>query len=364
MPLTLKINGPEGKSVVLKGLDDGLTLQQLKDKVQETFGVPGVEQKLRASFPPKDVVMQDETALVTALGIQSGSAITVVREAANESASVAAAAVTITSAVRQLMDMGFPAAVAAKALEMAHNDVGGALELCIGGVVTEESLGSAPAPPPSVPVSTHGGMSTANRVMIRRVVDADNSCLFNAIGYCMEKDRKLGTKLRRIIADCVRNRPDVYTEATLGKTPKEYSDWIQDPTQWGGEIELFVLSQYYGCEIVAVEIKSVHAYVYGEGKNYSRRIYVLYDGVHYDALAMAAGSPTAPESLDMTQFPAGDEGTKDAALAVAAQLKQERQFVDMAGFTLRCLTCMKGLSGQEEAKAHAAATRHQNFGEY
>jgi len=227
MPLTLKINGPEGKSVVLKGLDDGLTLQQLKDKVQETFGVPGVEQKLRASFPPKDVVMQDETALVTALGIQSGSAITVVREAANESASVAAAAVIITSAVRQLMDMGFPAAVAAKALEMAHNDVGGALELCIGGVVTEESLGSAPAPPPSVPVSTHGGMSTANRVMIRRVVDADNSCLFNAIGYCMEKDRKLGTKLRRIIADCVRNRPDVYTEATLGKTPEEYSDWIQ-----------------------------------------------------------------------------------------------------------------------------------------
>ena len=227
MPLTLKVNGPEGKSAVLKGLDDGLTLQQLKDKVQEALGVPGVEQKLRAGFPPKDIVMQDATALVTALGIQSGSAITVVRGAANESASAAAASVTITPAVRQLMDMGFPAAVAAKALEMAHNDVGGALELCIGGVVTVESLGSAPAPPPSVPVSTHGGMSTANRVMTRRVVDADNSCLFNAIGYCMEKDRKLGTKLRKIIADCVRNRPDVYTEATLGKTPTEYSDWIQ-----------------------------------------------------------------------------------------------------------------------------------------
>ena len=228
MPLTLKVNGPEGKSAVLKGLDDGLTLQQLKDKVQEALGIPSSDQKLRAGFPPKDVVMQDASALVTALGIQSGSAITVVRGGgANGSASGAAAAVTITPAVQQLMDMGFPAAVAAKALEMAHNDVGGALELCINGVVTEDLLGSVPAPPPSVPVSRHGGMSTANRVMTRRVVDADNSCLFNAIGYCMEKDRKLGTKLRKIIADCVRNRPDVYTEATLGKTPKEYSDWIQ-----------------------------------------------------------------------------------------------------------------------------------------
>ena len=29
--------------------------------------------------------------------------------------------------------------------------------------------------------------------------------------------------------DVVRNRSDVYSEAVLGKTPKEYSDWIMDP---------------------------------------------------------------------------------------------------------------------------------------
>ena len=44
MPLALKVNGPEGKSAVLKGLDDGLTLQQLKDKVAEALGVPAAEQ--------------------------------------------------------------------------------------------------------------------------------------------------------------------------------------------------------------------------------------------------------------------------------------------------------------------------------
>ena len=78
---------------------------------------------------------------------------------------------------------------------------------------------------------------------------------------------------------------------------------------------------------------------------------------------MAAGSPTASENMDMRQFPAGDEVSKGAALAVAAQLKQTRQFVDLGGATLRCLVCMKGISGEEEARAHARLTSHQNFGQ-
>lgn len=36
--------------------------------------------------------------------------------------------------------------------------------------------------------------------MVRRVIDADNSCLFNAVGYLMEKSNKVGPKLRGVIA--------------------------------------------------------------------------------------------------------------------------------------------------------------------
>lgn len=36
--------------------------------------------------------------------------------------------------------------------------------------------------------------------MVRRVIDADNSCLFNAVGYLMEKSKKVGAKLRGVIA--------------------------------------------------------------------------------------------------------------------------------------------------------------------
>lgn len=44
--------------------------------------------------------------------------------------------------------------------------------------------------------------------------------------------------------------------------------------------------------------------------------------VHYDAIAGAAGAASAPESMDLRQFPAGDEESKAKALALAAQLKQ------------------------------------------
>jgi ubiquitin thioesterase OTU1 len=38
--------------------------------------------------------------------------------------------------------------------------------------------------------------------------------------------------------------------------------------------------------------------------------------------------------------------------------------VDLAGFTLRCMVCNKGLNGQKEAQEHAMATRHQNFAQF
>ncbi len=44
--------------------------------------------------------------------------------------------------------------------------------------------------------------------------------------------------------------------------------------------------------------------------------------MHYDAIAGAAGTASAPESMDQRQFPAGDEESRQQALALAAQLKQ------------------------------------------
>ncbi|CAN0446185.1 unnamed protein product, partial [Discosporangium mesarthrocarpum] len=84
--------------------------------------------------------------------------------------------------------------------------------------------------------------ATRPTILVRRIIDADNSCLFNAIGYTLRRSRKVGTELRKMIAEAVRASPDTFTEAILGKEPEVYCSWIMDPKSWGGEIELSILS--------------------------------------------------------------------------------------------------------------------------
>lgn len=63
---------------------------------------------------------------------------------------------------------------------------------------------AAPVAPPSV--------------IIRRIIDADNSCLFNAVGYALRRKRKVGSELRLMITEAVRGSPDVYNEARWTNT--------------------------------------------------------------------------------------------------------------------------------------------------
>ena len=93
---------------------------------------------------------------------------------------------------------------------------------------------------------------------------------------------------------------------------------------------------------------------------------LIYDGLHYDALALAK-SPFAPEEGDTTLFALSDPrtaGVRAAANELVAQARTNRQFTDTARFTLRCGVCQCGLQGEKEALEHARATGHQNFSEY
>jgi ubiquitin thioesterase OTU1 len=57
--------------------------------------------------------------------------------------------------------------------------------------------------------------------------------------------------------------------------------------------------------------------------NYDNRIYVIYDGIHYDALAQNV-SEEAPEANDTTIFNKNDEVAYNGALFVANQLREAR----------------------------------------
>ncbi|KAI8463490.1 MAG: OTU-domain-containing protein [Monoraphidium minutum] len=225
----------------------------------------------------------------------------------------------------------------------------------------------APAPAPGAPgpaptaVALPGGGAVA-----RRIIASDNSCLFNAVGYVMEASRAKAAELRRVIARVVAADPVTYNDGFLGQDNAAYCTWITNPKHWGGAIELSILAAHYGREIAAYDIQTGRCDVYGQGSGYSERAMLIYDGLHYDAMALAAFQG-APEQLDVTVLQVGSE-QEAAASAGAAQLvaacKAARQFTDIANFALRCGVCQIGLKGEKEASEHAKATGHTRFSEY
>ncbi|XP_011079420.1 ubiquitin thioesterase OTU1 isoform X2 [Sesamum indicum] len=185
-------------------------------------------------------------------------------------------------------------------------------------------------------------------VVVRRVIPSDNSCLFNAVGYVMDHDKNKASELRQVIAATVASDPEKYSEAFLGKTNEEYCAWILNPEKWGGAIELSILAEYYGREIAAYDIQTTRCDLYGQEKNFAERVMLIYDGLHYDALAK-----------DRTVGP-----VEGLALNLVKDQQRKRSYTDTSNFTLRCGVCQIGLVGQKEAMEHARATGHVNFQEY
>ncbi|KAL9441586.1 hypothetical protein AB3S75_020144 [Citrus x aurantiifolia] len=185
--------------------------------------------------------------------------------------------------------------------------------------------------------------------------------------YVMEHDKNKAPELRQVIAATVASDPVKYSEAFLGKSNQEYCSWIQDPEKWGGAIELSILADYYGREIAAYDIQTTRCDLYGQEKKYSERVMLIYDGLHYDALAISPFEG-APEEFDQTIFPVQKGRTigpaEDLALKLVKEQQRKKTYTDTANFTLRCGVCQIGVIGQKEAVEHAQATGHVNFKEY
>lgn len=94
---------------------------------------------------------------------------------------------------------------------------------------------------------------------------------------------------------------------------------------------------------------------------------VIYNGVHYDALALAA-HPKAEQAEDITEF---NPRSKHGKMIIAAAQKlvalnnKGARFVAGSGsakaVSLRCADCDAVVKGQAGAAAHAQATGHVNF---
>ncbi|CAK9020536.1 unnamed protein product [Durusdinium trenchii] len=246
--------------------------------------------------------------------------------------------------------VGFPP----QPLQLPEESARGAATLAALGLKTGESI-----------VVQHVEPVAAQGTVLKRIIAADNSCLFNAFGYVQEKLRDKAPSYRQLVAQRIKEDPERFSEAFLAKPNEEYCSWILKDQSWGGAIELSILAEHFQCEIAAYDICTKRRDLHGEGQGYRTRCMLIYDGIHYDALALAK-DPQAPEAEDVTVFPAGGvaEVVDLKARALVEEQHQQRQFTDTGSFSLRCIDCQKGLKGEKEAEAHAQATGHTRFAEF
>eukprot|EP00798_Chlamydomonas_sp_ICE-L_P014393 gene14393-20395_t len=142
-----------------------------------------------------------------------------------------------------------------------------------GPLLGDEILIQAPAPGLNPHPSPCSGMKSTSKCVpladgsacvVRRTIPADNSCLFNAIGYSMHHSKSKATFLREVVAREVASDPDSYSTAFLGMSNDEYCGWITQRHTWGGGIELAILAKHYGREINAWNIEAIKGHVFGE----------------------------------------------------------------------------------------------------
>lgn len=182
-------------------------------------------------------------------------------------------------------------------------------------------------------------------IVVRRNMPDDNSCLFHSIAYVLE-DKKTNSmeiveKMRHFVSKFILENPSLFNEAILDKTPTDYANWILNNNSWGGSIELAILSDYYKTEIFALDTINVLKNVFGEEKPYSNRVYLIYDGIHYDALVL---NPIVDdESLDLVLFSKYDKAVEKMFMDYLTEQNKIGKFTDVNNFQLLCTQCNTGM---------------------
>ena len=207
-------------------------------------------------------------------------------------------------------------------------------------------------------------MEEQQRYPLRRYVDSDNSCMFNSIAYLCDKanfNEMSSLRMRQIIIDEIRQNPNKFNETYLGRSNDEYIEYILKPDTWGGAIELQILSEYFQTEIASIDIKSLRVDCYGETSNFSKRIYILYNGIHYDPLVMSFGS-NYPDDMDMTIFGYDDVEAYTKFMEYAKDFNKNKDYVDFTEKPkLKCSACKDVFCNQNQAAVHATNTGHWDF---
>ena len=188
----------------------------------------------------------------------------------------------------------------------------------------------------------------------KKVIPADNSCLFNAINFAINQNAENPEVIRDIITAEIRSNPEDYNAAILGKDPEEYCKWISNKETWGGGIELSILSKFFHVQIGVADIQFITIEYFG---NYDKCIYLLYNNIHYDVFYKEENGKITGV------FDSNDANVKQEIMDICMQLQSQENYVDTANFSLKCMECGFLLKGQNEVIEHTKKTGHINYSE-
>ena len=97
-----------------------------------------------------------------------------------------------------------------------------------------------------------------------------------------------------------------------------------------------------------LNIQDIEVLMFGHGKGLQERVYILYDGTHYNLIVHKK-----PNGDKVRRFSPTDEQAYQGVLELAKECKSRNEDVDPAIFSLICYECSKGLMGQIDAVEHA-----------
>ncbi|KNE96425.1 hypothetical protein PSTG_10256 [Puccinia striiformis f. sp. tritici PST-78] len=367
------LGGPEGSSTIK--ISPQATIGELYDQISKQTNLSRATLQVRVGYPnPQTISPSDTTARIESIGIKSGE----VLQASISQGPPSHEGSPAPSTPGQSTPLSKPARVV--------NDVGRApAKSSLSSLARVQDQSSAS--PSASKIDNQDNMDSVSASvaleaghLVLRVVPDDNSCLFRAAGILLDHgDNQSSTidlsfRLRQIVADAVKNDPVSWCEPILGRDPDLYISKILDKDVWGGAIELAILADHFQTEICSIDVQTGRVDRFGQSHNYANRIFLVYSGIHYDAITL---SPIPPEELsnqstcfppeldfDTTIFPSDEDSFLHAALQLVSQLRQMHYYTDTASFTLRCEICRAALVGEKDARAHAESTGHTQFGEY
>ena len=193
--------------------------------------------------------------------------------------------------------------------------------------------------------------------MERQRIAPDGSCLFSSIDFLTSNGAlrpDAPAELREFCAKTILADPVKYSKVYLDKDPLDYAAFIRNPHEYGGEVEILILAQLKQVTICVVSLESLTILTYSpdlyDPLSPRKRIYILYNGQHYDAL-ISGGT----HQFDESDASAMDE----AALALAREEKSKRD-LELRTRVRKKIRCSCGcvVANTAEFQQHAETVEH------